>query len=168
MRKSEWGQQAMRRRGTAVLWLVISFCGMLYGQADRGITIKMLDSKTGKPITTSEFQVWLGDSVTSAHTSGVSPRWVKPSNDGLGKLSLPTGATVLTVHAQCGAAKWGYVNCDRLKDRGPFEEHWYSISDILTSGVTAPNFCSKQTAVAKPGEFVFFVRPMSFVEKMHQ
>jgi hypothetical protein len=150
-------------------WM-LAMCGALYAQTERTITIRMLDSKTGQPITTSEFQVWTGTSLTSAQTSGVPPHWIKPDKDGAGEMALPPSASVITVtvHAQYGAAGWGYVNCDRLKDRGPFREHWYSISEILASGVTAPNYCGKLKAVAKPGEFIFFVRPMTFLEKIHE
>jgi hypothetical protein len=148
-------------------WMVVLF-GPLYAQMDRTITIRMLDSKTGQPITTSEFEVWTGASPTPAQTGGRPYHGVKPDDDGAGEMALPPDASVITVHAQYGRAGWGYVNCDRLKDQGPFREHWYSVQEILASGIAAPNYCSKKKAIAKPGEFIFFVRPMTFWEKMHE
>lgn len=136
--------------------------------ADRTIQIRMVDAKTGHPIATSEFQVWIGSSESSAQTSGISPRWIKPSKEGIGEIELTASAGVITVHAQYGKAMWSYINCDGLRDRGPYREHWYSISEVLASGKTAPNFCGKQKIIAKPGEFIFFVRPMTAWEKMHQ
>ena len=140
-------------------------CFTCWGQTNRTIKILMLDSRTGKPITTSEFQIWTGESMSSAKTGGISPRYVKPDMAGLGEASFPLGANVFTVHAQYGPASWGYVNCDRVKDHGPFREHWYPINEVLSTGIAAPNLCSKEKAVAAPGQFVFFVRPMSSSEK---
>jgi len=45
---------------------------------------------------------------------------------------------------------------------------------ILSSGVVAPNNCvgkkvpEKLQVIAKPGEFVFFVRPLSSREKLQE
>jgi hypothetical protein len=147
---------------------MIVICNVSRAQTDRTITIQMLDSQTGQPITTSELNVWTGESATTAQTGGVSPRYVKPGKDGFGELSLRPGTSVTTIHAQYGKAGWGYVNCDRVKDRGPFREHWYSISEILSSGIAAPNYCSKRKTIANPGQFIFFVRPMTFWEKMQE
>src|SRR5262249_34318976 len=116
------------------------------------ITILMLDSESGEPITTSELQIWTGESLASATTAGISPRYVKPDKTGLGETTMPPKATVFTVHAQYGPAGWGYVNCDRAKHHGTFPEHWYSIDEALLSGIAAPNLCSKQTVVVKPGQ----------------
>jgi hypothetical protein len=158
--------------GRAIITLsilaMIALCTVSRAQTSRSITIQMLDSKTGQPIVTSEFQAWTGESSITAHTGGISPRYVKPGSDGFGELMLPLGPSVITIHAQYGKAGWGYVNCDRLKDRGPFREHWYSISEIMSSGIAAPNYCSKRQAAAKPGQFIFFVREMTSWEKMHE
>jgi hypothetical protein len=150
-----------------VCW-TLAICAKCKAQGGQKITIIMLDSQSGKPITTSELQIWTGDSLASAKTGGISPRYIKPGPDGAAEETFPADSNVFTVHAQYGPAGWGYVNCDRLKDRGAFREHWYSIAEALSSGIAAPNFCSKQKAIAKPGQFVFFVRPMSSWEKFHQ
>jgi hypothetical protein len=50
-------------------------------------------------------------------------------------------------------------------------DRWYKISDILTLGVVAPNGCGgkkvadKLQVIAKPGEFVFFVRKLNAREQ---
>ena len=151
----------------ALCWISLA-CASCRAQADHTITILMLDSQSGKPIGTSELQIWTGESLASAKTGGISPHYIKPSPNGTAEETFRPGANVFTVHAQYGPAGWGYVNCDRVKDRGTFREHWYSIAEALLSGIAAPNLCSKQRAVAKPGQFVFFVRPMGFWEKFHQ
>ncbi len=152
----------------ALLLFYMMLSGTLCAQTDRTLTIRMLDCKTGQPITTSEFQVWFGESLASAQIGRSPDSWVRPDKDGVGQMIFPPSAFVFTVHAQYGPAMWGYVNCDRLKYRGPFREHWYSISEALTTGIAAPNFCSRKKITVKPDEFVFFVRPMTFWEKMHE
>ena len=150
------------------LLMMILMCNVSYSQTDREITLQMLDPRSGQPITTSESQVWAAESATTAQTGGVSPRYVKPGKDGVGKLTLRPGSSVITIHAQYGKAGSGYVNCDRIKDRAKFREHWYSTSEILSTGIVAPNYCSKRKARAKPGQFIFFVRPMTFWERLHE
>jgi hypothetical protein len=59
-----------------------------------------------------------------------------------------------------------YVNCDSAKDKDSPVPRWYALSDILASGVAAPNGCSKRTALAQPGEFVFYVRKQNWQEQM--
>jgi hypothetical protein len=44
----------------------------------------------------------------------------------------------------------------------------YSIKKILESGVVAGNRCRQFRADAKPGELVFFVRPLTLREKMQR
>jgi hypothetical protein len=51
-----------------------------------------------------------------------------------------------------------FINCDTAKESDRERDIWYPISDILKSGIVAPNQCSKTNYTAKPGEFVFFVR----------
>jgi hypothetical protein len=148
--------------GLSLLCWMVLICGTLPAQTDRTITIRMLDSKTGKPITTSEIELHVGMSQTSAQTAGIPPSYVQTDKDGVGEVTFPIAASDIGVYARDGA--WGYVNCDCVKDR-PYHEHRYSISEILASGIVAPNRCNKRKFTAKPGEFIFFVRPMTFWEK---
>jgi len=72
-----------------------------------------------------------------------------------------------------------YANCDADKDRGssekaPPQDHWYPVAEILAKGLVAPNDCigkkvpEKLQVVAKPGEFVFFVRPLNARERFRE
>ena len=131
----------------------------LYCQTHRTVSISMIDSETGQPIATSEFQVWTN------HTLGVT--WVKPSKDGAAMLNLPTDASVIAVHAQ-DVDGWFYMNCDDVKVRNSGSGQWYPVPEILAKGIAAPNHCNKLKAAAKPGEFVFFVRSATFWQKMHE
>jgi hypothetical protein len=154
----------IRRTHGALLLLVCmaASCGFLQAQTNKTITIRMLDGRTGKILETSNVLIRINRQET------VHADWVKQNEDGTGKLTLPPDATVLTAHATYDTTMQIYVNCDSVKDKVAAAEHWYTVSEILTSGMVAPNGCSKRTAVAKPGEFVFFVRPNNWREVMKQ
>ena len=137
------------------LWMT-TICGATHAQEDRTLKIRMVDSKTGRTITASEFQVWKN------HSLGTT--WVKPNKDGIGEISLPPESSVMAVRAQ-DAGSWFYMNCDDVK--GP-DVRWYPVSQILATGIAAPNHFNNRKAVAKPGEVVFFVRQATFWEKMHE
>jgi hypothetical protein len=151
-----------KARRLCLLFSVLVLCGSLHAQTRHTISITMLDSKTGQPITTSEFQVWIN------HAVGTNRTWVRPNKDGVGELSLTPDASVISVHAQYPPAMWGYVNCDSVHVPGPYSEKWYEISDILRTGIVAPNHCSRSKSISKPGEFIFFVRPMNSWEKFQE
>jgi len=101
------------------------------------------------------------------HQETVHADWVGKNENGSGKLTLPPDATVLTIQATYDSSMQIYVNCDSAREKQPVP-HWYTVSEILKSGVAAPNGCSKRTASAKPGEFLFFVRRVNWREKMDQ
>ena len=154
--------------GVLLLFYVMIQCGTLDAQNDRTIMVRMLDSKTGQPITRSEIEVRVRVPATSSQTKGIPPVYVRPNKDGVGTATFPIVASDIRVYASYGKANWSYVNCDSIHDQGSTQEHWYSISEILTTGSAAPNLCNKRKIDVKPGEFVFFVRPMTFREKMHE
>jgi adhesin HecA-like repeat protein len=142
---------------------IAALCGSLLAQNDKTITVRMLDSRTGKLIATSDFLVRVN------HDQTLHGNWIVQNDDGTGKLTVPADAAVLSVQATYDSATMVYVNCDTNKDLGSSDhaaalDHWYPISAILASGVVAPNGCAgkkipeKLQVVAKPGEFVFFVR----------
>lgn len=58
------------------------------------------------------------------------------------------------------------MKCDTVTKFGHYREHWYPVATIFASGIVAPNHCSRQGAIAKPGEFVFFVREQNSWERM--
>jgi hypothetical protein len=153
---------------------VVTFCGgLLRAQDQKTITIRMLDSKTGLLIPSSSYLVRIN------HQQEVHGAWVVQSDDGTGKLTLPAEADTLLVHATYEYATQVYVNCDTDKDHGSSEhapglDHWYPVAQILASGVAAPNDCAgkkipeRLQVVAKPGEFVFFVRHPNTMERFKE
>lgn len=126
------------------------------------ITIRMLDARTGTPIATSDFLIRID------HKEDLHGNWVQLNDDGSGKVTLPGDAELVTFEAKYNEDTVIYVNCDSVRDKPAPVPHWYAISTILASGVAAPNGCSKHTAVAKPGELVFFVRKQNWQEQLKE
>jgi hypothetical protein len=153
-----------RRRRLSLCWIIL-ISASSYAQTNRTITVRMLDSKTGQPITTSEIEIHARMSPASAEKAGISV-YVRSNQDGVGEATFPMAASDIRVYARDGV--WGYVNCDCVKDRGSHQEHWYSLPGVSSSGVAAPNLCNKRKVIARPGEFIFFVRSMTFWEKMRE
>ena len=163
----------MTRRMNRVFLLVLclaAFCFHLSAQSEKTVTIRMLDSRTGMLIASSNFLVRVN------HLEDVHGDWVHKNEDGTGALPLPADADVVSIHATYESATLIYANCDADKDRGSSDhaakpDHWYSVATILSSGVVAINDCigkkvsEKLQVVAKPGEFVFFVRPLNTAER---
>ena len=119
----------------------------------------MMDAKSGDLLPTSDFLIRID------HQDDEHGNWVKQNEDGSGRLTLPANASIVAMSAKYNMATNLYVNCDSVRDKPEPVVHWYTISEILASGVAAPNECSKHTTVAKPGEFVFYVRQRNWHEQ---
>ena len=145
-----------------------AFGGLLCAQTGKTITVRMLDGNTGKLITTSTFIVRV-DHETTAHAD-----WVAPNEDGTSKLSVPRSASLLSIQGTYDTSMTIYVNCDSASEKTNPIDRWYSIAEILSLGVAAPNSCvkpaeaAKLKPAAKPGEFVFFVRKQNWREQMRE
>ncbi|HUH64093.1 MAG TPA: hypothetical protein VLZ50_13900 [Terracidiphilus sp.] len=167
-----------RLRGLAAAALVpfLLSCAHLSAQTGKAVTVRMLEGRSGRLIATSDFLVQIN------HQQEQHANWVTLNEDGTGKLTLPAEATEISVHGKYDSSMSIYVNCDSEKGKGILEnqgllqtavapDRWYSIADILTSGVVTANGClkkkdaEKQKIVAKPGEFVFFVRKKNWREE---
>ena len=163
----------LARRAMLSMMCLSALVASAQAQAPKTITVRMLDSKTGVLIATSNFLVRVN------HLEAIHGDWAHQNDDGTGKITLPADADLLSIHATYESATLTYVNCDADKDRASSEhaaspDHWYSVGAILTSGVVAPNNCAgkkipeKLQVVANPGEFVFFVRPMNSRERFRE
>jgi len=155
-----------------LLWIA-AICCPLCAQTGKTVTLRMLDGRTGILIASSDYLVRVN------HEEAAHGNWVVKNEDGSGKLTLPGDATALSVRATYDSNTVMYINCDAAKDTGssdraPGLDRWYQVSDILVSGVVAPNGCAgkkipdRLQVVAKPGEFVFFVRKLNAKEQFAQ
>lgn len=155
-------------RGLALLVCVAALGGSLCAQTKKTVTIRLLDGKTGEPRVATGFLLRIN------HEKTVHANWVLQSEDGTGKLTLPDGATQISIHGTYEDSMLTYVNCDSAAEKAKPVNHWYAISEIMTSGVVTPDGCvkpdkaAKLKAVAKPGEFVLFVRRMTTREQWRE
>jgi hypothetical protein len=131
---------------------VTVFCLSVHAQTVNTISIRLLDGKTGLPITPSNILPKVD------HHDTVRNEWVRMDDDGTMRVMVPADAKELSLKATYNQSMDTYVNCDVAKESDRERDIWYPISDILKSGVVAPNQCSKTDYTAKPGEFIFFVR----------
>jgi hypothetical protein len=104
------------------------------------------------------------------HLDAVHNDWLQLNDDGTGKVSAPAGASFLSIQATYDSSTEIYVNCDAGMEKNTGTLHWYSIADILKSGVAMPNECYKAKyaeatrVTPKPGQFVLFVRKTNWRE----
>ena len=160
----------------ALLALLPILCGANpapSGDSPKVITLRMIDGRTGKPIATSDFIVRIN------HQKMPHNNWVEENEDGTARVTLPVDAATISIHATYDSTTQIYVNCDssvaRTSAKQPaLLDHWYTVADILASGVVAPNNCigkkvpDKLQVVAEPGQFVFFVRRLNPKEQFEQ
>ncbi len=142
-----------------------AICISAFAQSARTITIRLLDGKTGEPLTPSNIMVRLD------HKEAVNSDWVRQKDDGTAEVTLPGDASVVAVHATYDNSMEFYINCDVGRQKDTASERWYPVSEILTTGIVAPNECSshwngnKLRMEAKPGEFVVFLRRRNWREQ---
>jgi hypothetical protein len=149
-----------------VTTLMASFCCCVQAQNTKKIIIRILDSKTGHPVQPTGYMIRVD------HQTTIHGDWVKQNEDATGDLLIPADASVVSIHASYDNSMEIYINCDSDKPRDVPGEVWYSISDILTSGIVSLDNCVKAKQVAKikvpdpkPGEIVLFVRPKNWREQ---
>lgn len=155
-------------RGILLLIGIAAFCGSLYAQSGSAITLRLLDGRTGKLVTAT------GILVRSNHQPADHGDWTKTNEDGTVALNVPKDASVILVHATYENSTVYYINCDGPKAMSTPAELWYSVADIMTTGVVAANGCVKSKdadkvkAAAKPGELVLYVRQLNWRERSQE
>jgi hypothetical protein len=152
------------QRFAASLILALACAGPLHAQTAHTVTVLMLDGKTGQPIIPSNFIVRFD------HLNAIRNDAVTVDDGGVAHVLVPAGATYLAVQGTYDNSMNLYINCDAAMEKNIATLHWYSVADILSTGVAMPNECYKgkyaeATHVAlKPGTFVFTVRKNNWHE----
>ena len=149
---------AAMRRVAGYVWVAL-LCAGLQAQSKNLIHIRLLDGKTGQPVAASNFLVRVD------HHSTQHNEWVHIQDDGTVTVALPADAKELAVKATYDMGMSIYINCDAARESDKERDIWYSVADILKTGVVAPNECSKTEYTAKAGEFIFFVRKRNWHEQ---
>lgn len=139
---------------------IIAVCVCLPAQDYKLITVRLRDGKTGLPITPSNFLLRVD------HYETIRNEWVKIYDNGTVLVRIPQDAKEISLQATYEEGMNTYINCDAVKQNDKEREIWYPIDTILKAGVVAPDECGKTDYVAKPGEFVFFVRKRNAFDRM--
>lgn len=165
------------------LLLIAALVGLLVPTLHaQEIRIKVLNGRNGKPITKECLNIWVG-TIDGPHLVAATDRdgvvVLQISDDklvaGTGcegwpvQTAWPTGSEAILVRGDY------YIACqeDAKVVPNPAKPKFvseilplYPIRKILESGASSSNTCGKFRAKPKPGELIFFMRPMSFWEKM--
>jgi hypothetical protein len=142
----------------------------LHAQADTQtaatITIRMFDARTASAIIPNNLLVRVD------HRDEMQNQTLHIDDLGVGTVTLPAGATVLSVQGTYNDGMEIFVNCDAGMEKNINVLHWYPIATVLSTGVIAPNECYKgkyerdPRVPLKPGEFDFFVRKISVKDQL--
>jgi len=149
-------------RTLAAFVCVAAFCASLHAQTDNTIQILLRDGKTGLPVTASNYLVRIN------HDKTVHNEWVHIADDGTVTVTLPEDAKEISIKATYNMSMDTYINCDAAKESDKEREIWYSVADILKTGIVAPNECSKTSYKPQPGQFTFFARKRSWHDSLDQ
>lgn len=119
----------------------------------------MYDARSGRQLMPSNFVVRF-DHNEDVHNESLH---IDDEDNGTGRITVPAGVSFLAVEGTYDSSTEIYFNCDSGMEKDDRRRHWYSIADILATGVTAPNECFKgkyerSRLPVKPGEFSFYVR----------
>lgn len=171
-----------------VATIACSLAPVLHAQEVR---IRVLNGRSGKPITNECLNVWIGamrgtslllptdnEGVVAFHlengevtSDAMSPRACNGAAF-RGPKVLPTAADSIFVtggqHVVC--QEYGRVAEGDRPTPNLVQKLMpsYSIKKILESGITASNTCGKIKAEPKPGELIIFERPTTFWERLHE
>jgi hypothetical protein len=166
--RTQAGRQRIRIDLGRLLMLAVCagmICLPLLGLAQKKITVRILDGKTGEKVTPDNLEARINRQQT------YHIEWVKISDDGTVQLTLPDNATALSLRATYGNSLEFYVNCDMARQKDTSADAWYPVKDILTDGLAIPNDCVKPKDIdkvkvdPKPGEFILFVRKKNWKEQ---
>jgi hypothetical protein len=164
IKASASGSCPLAARAFFALSCAAALCAPLHAQEANTITVLTLDGRTGQPIVPYNLLVRID------HRDAIHADWLQLSDDGVGKVTVPSTATFLAIQSTYASSMEIYVNCDAGMEKDTSTLHWYSIPEILKSGVTMSNECYKgkyadaTRVTPKPGQFVLYVRKNNWHE----
>jgi|1186.fasta_scaffold09901_3 hypothetical protein len=170
----------------SMLLVPIALVGSIQAQE---IHIRVLNGKNGRPIQDECVNVWFGRLRGSSFIAPTNAQGVvilhlhddQVSADAVshspcakfaytGPQQIPPKADTIYVWPfnYAGCEEYGKIAPGQKVDGDLPEKRTpsHSIKQILESGTVASNQCGKAHVVPKPGELVYFVRPLTFWEKM--
>ena len=142
----------LRSIGGLAIGLHIAGVALPAPLAAQTITIRLLDGKTGRPL--SDKNVTLDWSPSYIPWEGSVVYFGK---DGIDTVKVPSGSEFFIMRGGPKIGKEPYripfINCNASMTE------MIQVSEVLKKGYVPGNTCSKKTAVPRPGEIVFWAMP---------
>ena len=112
------------------------------------IRLRLIDGRNGKQFSAEYEQAWYagGYTIIAIRSHDAS---------GVDTITLEKSASIWV-------AANGYHDCRPKKNIRAKAS--YSVTEIATNGIVTKNDCGKATVIAKPGELILFVRPLTWWE----
>lgn len=167
-------------RALAVLFIFLVLGASAKTLSAQAIKIKVVNGKTGRPITNGCVNTWAG---TERKEAMVIPL----DKDGIAWLYLTDKDSEVNTQNRapnCGdfgvihpvvkksdtlRIVAGYVVCQsHAADYSWLATMEFSTKQIIQQGIVTGNTCGKATASPNPGEWVIFVRPLTWWEQLKQ
>ncbi|MBO0725691.1 MAG: hypothetical protein J2P52_08845 [Blastocatellia bacterium] len=148
------------------------------------VKIKLVDGRNGRPMASIRICVWVGNKGNA--NSGL---WINTETDKTGSVDIRLTPEHVEDKNETGVICGGSVVINPVFEFGDTisissytmvcqrvvsnESSWlnrihWSTEEALKHGVVTPNACGKATASPTPGELVFFVRPLTWLENLQQ
>jgi hypothetical protein len=152
-----------------IAFLFSSFPTVLHAQT---IKIKLVNGKSGQPISNSYVNTWVGTQRKEAMAIPTDKNGVAWLNltDKDTDVNTQNGVTHPVVrYADTIRIVAGYVLCQsHAPDYSWLATMEFSTNQILQHGIVTPNSCGKSSVSPNPGELVIFVRPLTWWEQLKQ
>jgi hypothetical protein len=147
-------EEPLRRAFVVLLFLGFNLSLPVVAQT---LTIRLLNGKTGKPIANKHMTVRWGDSL-------FNPTNVLIGKNGIGSFDVQTGRTQFKLESPTSLKepyRDAYMGCNdpELKK--------VEVKQVVDTGYVAHNLCSRHTVKPKPGEIVFWAKPMPWWLKLN-
>ena len=127
--------------------------GAVQAEKPISISIRVMNSRNGKPVPHRSVEVWLDKNRDHK-------RWGTTDDEGVVEVEIPHDTEVIDAYV------YDYVDCTFDEKAKPkYFQLSIKVSEIIQTGVQAPNHCSKRKMAAKPGELVLFTRTLTWWER---
>lgn len=131
--------------------------GAIAMEQGRNIVVDAVDGRNGRPLANQRLVAFAGE----------SPESVKRQRSLIELVTDKDGLATLTIAAP--DLRWvqvwadGHILCQSEPNGRSF-----SVLEVLSNGVSAPNTCGTMTKKTEAGHLVIFARPANFWEKMRR
>lgn len=116
--------------------------------------VRLLDGRNGGPIENGHVRLWYDDAGGAAYTLVTNAK-------GMALMPEPVGMPVRVLLSSADR-----IECRRLTQNEPLPG--YNLSAIAQKGDATENRCGAIGVKPRPGELVFYVRPLKWYEHLNQ